>query len=70
MKCRICGQEDLFSAVTQQPACSICVLTFGLRTPVQQADLDKVRAALSLEDGAYLEIDRGKAAAMLLGRDI
>ena len=37
---------DLFTEVTQTPACSICVVTFGLPTPVQQSAIDRVREAL------------------------
>lgn len=69
MKCGICGTEgDLFSAVTRQPACSICVLTFQLRTPVVRTDVLAIRKELGLEPGHCLEIDRAKAAALLLGR--
>lgn len=68
--CGICGQEDLFSAVTRQPACSICVLIFGLRTPVTTVSIDALRARLGLSTGSYLAIDHAKAAAVLLGREV
>ncbi len=68
MKCGICGNDDLFSAVTQSPACAVCVIALGLRTPVRQADVDTVRQALGLADGQYRESDPGAEAADIVGR--
>ena len=70
MTCQICGEEDLFSAVAQQPACAICVYAFGLWTPIRPSQIETVRAALGLDEGQYLEIDRAKAAAIILGREV
>lgn len=57
MKCAICGAEDLFSAVARQPACSICVLTFALRTPIKMEQVELIRSRLGLEPGSYLTIE-------------
>lgn len=69
MNCKICNaDDDLFSAVTQEPACSICVLRFGLRTPVQQSQVVAVREQLGLEEGEFLRQDRGALAGAFLRR--
>lgn len=69
MKCGICGKEDLFSAVTQQPACSLCVVGFGLRTPVTQQAVDHIRQVLGLKPGEYRPVDQRAEASTILGRN-
>lgn len=71
MNCKICGckqDDDLLLAVTQELACSTCVLAFDLWTPVRQVQIDAVRKRLGLKGGEYHSYDRGAAAAAILGR--
>lgn len=70
MECRICAKEDLFSAVTDDGLCSICTMKFfGGGKPSGDA-IEKVRAALGLSDGEFLELDHGAEAARILGRSV
>lgn len=72
MKCAICGtslEDDLFSAVTQEPVCSICKIKFIGGLPTSQALIAKARALLGLKDGEYLVQDNGAEAARILGRN-
>ena len=68
MKCEICGRtDDLFSHVAQERACSLCVVGFGMKTPVTTADVARVRAALGIKADEYREVSPGAEAATLLG---
>ena len=71
MKCEICGtpsEEDLFSAVTQEPVCSICKLNYIGGLPITKERIAQARKALGLKDGEYLQHDRGEEARRILGR--
>ncbi len=70
-KCEVCGKpkgDDLFSAVTGEPVCSICKLKYIGGLPTSQARIATVRKALDLAEGEYLEQDNGKEAGRILGR--
>lgn len=72
MKCGICGTDlgdDLFSAVTGEKVCSICKVGFIGGLPTTDERINQVRDKLGLQDGEYLDIDRGDAARAILGRD-
>ena len=69
-RCAICGtdlSQDLFASVMPSPACCVCTVKYvgGRDTPERIA---AVRAAMGLQDGAYLVQDNGKEAARILGR--
>jgi hypothetical protein len=69
--CAICGtpsKDDLFSAVTQEPVCSLCKINYIGGLPTSAERIKTVRDALNLKDGEYLVQDRGAEAARLLGR--
>lgn len=69
MSCQICGKTgDLFAEVTGEAACSICVLRFGLATPVSPAAIATVREALKLKNGDFLVQDHASLASQFLGR--
>ncbi len=71
MKCAICGKpqkDDLFSYVTQQPACSICVIKCGLSSPISQASIKAARDKLGLQEDEYLKQDHGEEARAILNR--
>ncbi len=72
MNCQICGGksiDDLFSYVTQEPACSACVLSFpGLSSPITSLAIAKVRSKLGLTDGEFYKQDHAGVAAAILGR--
>ena len=43
-QCEICGeQDDLFSAVTEEPVCSICAIKYKVRFPVSTADIERIK---------------------------
>lgn len=70
-RCKICGKpqgDDLFSAVTQEPVCSICKMKYigGLPTTAERIDL--ARRSLGLKEGEFLQQDNGEEARKLLGR--
>lgn len=70
-KCGICGtpsKDDLFSAVTQEPVCSLCKINYIGGLPTTPERVSKARTALGLADGDYLKQDRGAEAARILGR--
>jgi len=70
-QCGICGtpsKDDLFSAVTGEPVCSLCKINFIGGLPTTPERINKARAALGLADGEYLVQDRGAEAARILGR--
>lgn len=59
MSCQVCGAaDDPFSAATQEPACSICVIRFGLG-PISSAAITVLRERLGLAEGEYFQRDRG-----------
>ena len=69
--CAICAtpqKSDLFAAVTGEPVCSICKLSYigGLPSTPQRIAL--ARQMLGLKDGEFLEHDRGKEARRILNR--
>ena len=71
MHCEICGKpqnDDLFSAVTGEPVCSICKLKFIGGLPTTQAIISATRDRLGLAPGEYLEIDHRAEAGKILGR--
>ena len=69
MACQICNKkDDLFAEVTQEPACSICVLRFNLGSPISRDSIRAIRSSLGLEEGMFLEQDHGALAREMLGR--
>ena len=71
-KCRICGtnlSDDLFSAVTGEIVCSICVTKFIGGLPTTEAAVAAARIRLDLEPGEYLNQDNGAEARVILGRE-
>ncbi len=72
-KCEICGkpqQDDLFSAVTQEPVCSICKIKFIGGLPTTPNRIQAARELLGLSEGEYLVQNHGREAARILGRDV
>ena len=70
-KCGICGtpsKDDLFSAVTREPVCSLCKINYIGGLPTTPEMVKKARERLGLADGEYLAQDRGAEAARILGR--
>ena len=70
-RCEICGtpkEADLFSAVTQEPVCSICKVKYIGGLPTTSDRIATVRKALGLKDGEFLQQDRGDEARKILGR--
>lgn len=70
-QCGICGtpaKDDLFSAVTGEPVCSLCKINYIGGLPTSAERIKTVRAVLNLKDGEYLLQDRGAEAARILGR--
>lgn len=71
MKCAICGKpssDDLFSFVTQEPGCSVCVIKYLGASPITPELIRKVRDSLGLKDGEYLQQNHGEEARKILGR--
>lgn len=71
--CAICGLpsgDDLFSAVTREPVCSICKINFIGGLPTSPERIKIVRLFLKLKDGEYLKQDREAEASRILGRRI
>ena len=69
--CAICDTKlsnDLFSAVTGEPVCSICKHNYIGGLPTTEGLIIKARARLDLKDGEYLEMDRAAEARRMLGR--
>ena len=71
MMCEICGkptEDDLFSAVTGEPVCSICQVKFigGLKATPER--IEEVRMGLGLEEGEYLSQNNAEEARRILGR--
>ncbi len=70
--CAICGTklaDDLFSAVTQEPVCSICKHNHIGGLPTTPERIAKARERLGLADGEMLQQDRAAEARRMLGRD-
>ena len=70
MNCQICNKpnaNDLFSAVTGEPVCSICKLRLVGGLPSTPERIKSVRDHLGLKDGEYLQYDHGKVASEILG---
>jgi hypothetical protein len=70
-RCEICGQpkeDDLFSAVTGEPVCSICKLKFIGGLPTTPDLISKARDRLNLREGEYLKQDNPEEARRILGR--
>jgi len=70
-RCEICGKpsdDDLFSAVTGEPVCSICKIKFIGGLPTSADRISQARKRLGLEPGKYLEQDAGEEARKILGR--
>ncbi len=70
-KCEICGEpqkNDLFSAVTDEPVCSICKMKFIGGLPTTTERISEARAMLNLVDGEYLKQDNPAEARKILGR--
>ena len=71
MKCEICGQpkeNDLYSAVTGEPVCSICRIKFVRGFASMAEKIKDARKRLGLKDGEYLKQDHSKEASRILGR--
>ncbi len=67
-KCKVCGKEDLFSAVTGEGVCSICTMKFFGGGQATANRIKVVRSQLNLCDDEYLQQDHGAEAAHILGR--
>lgn len=70
-KCQICGEpkaNDLFSAVTNEPVCSICKLKFIGGLPTTRDRINTARAKLGLNDGEFLTQDNPGEARKILDR--
>lgn len=71
MGCQICGQDsqqDLFSAVTGEPVCSICKIKYIGGLPTAAWNIAEARKKLGLKDGEYLKQDNSAEAKRILGR--
>lgn len=69
--CKICNEpsgNDLFSAVTGEPVCSLCKIRFIGGLPTTQERIDAARTRLNLAPGTFLQRDRGAEARRILGR--
>lgn len=69
--CAICGtklSDDLFSAVTQEPVCSVCKLKFIGGLPTSQERIQSARDRLGLKAGEMLIQDNPAEASRILGR--
>ena len=70
-KCEICGKpqdDDLFSAVTREPVCSICKVKWIEGLPTTPDRIKAAREKLGLKDGEFLKQDNAEEAARMLGR--
>lgn len=71
MKCKICGKpqgDDLFSAVTQEPVCSICKVKWIGGMPTTKERIAQVREKLGFKEGEFLKQDNATEARRILGR--
>jgi recombinational DNA repair protein (RecF pathway) len=72
MRCEICGTDlsrDLFSVVTGERVCSICILKFIGGLPPTQDRINVARVVLGLAKGEYYQQDNGKEAGRILRRE-
>lgn len=70
-KCEICGKpskDDLFSAVTSEPVCSICKVKFIGGLPTTPERIKDARGRLGLAASEYLNQDNTDEARKILGR--
>ncbi len=68
MNCQICGNKDLFSAVTFEGVCAVCKMKFIGGLTATTTRIKEIRQALGLKDGEYLKQNIGEEAARILGR--
>lgn len=69
--CAICGTpsgNDLFSAVTQEPVCSICKVRFIGGLPTTRERIAAARDKLLLKPGEFLKQDSGEESRKILGK--
>lgn len=69
--CEICGTpsgDDLFSAVTQEPVCSICKLKWIGQLPTTSERIAAAREQLGLKQGEFLSQDNPAEASKMLRR--
>ena len=69
--CKICNEpseNDLFSAVTGEPVCSLCKLQYIGGLPTTEQRINDARVRLGLEPGQFLIRDRLAEAIKILGR--
>lgn len=69
--CAICNtpqKSDLFAAVTGEPVCSICKISYIGGLPSTPDRIALVRQMLGLKDGEFLKHDRGAEARRILDR--
>ena len=69
--CKICGQklgDDLFSAVTQAPLCSVCTVKHMRGLPSTPERIQAARESLGLKEGEFLKQDNAGEARRILGR--
>lgn len=70
-RCELCGKpqkDDLFSAVANEPVCSICKLRFIGGLPTTPERIEAARKCLGLAEGEYLAQNNVAEAARILGR--
>lgn len=70
-RCGICGKpktDDLFSAVADEPVCSICKLKFIGGLPTTKERIEAARKRFGLGEGEYLVQDNTAEAERILGR--
>lgn len=69
--CGICGArlgDDLFSAVTREPVCSICKVKYIGGLPTSSERVQAARDRLGLKAGEVLSQDNAEEAKRILGR--
>jgi hypothetical protein len=69
-RCAVCGDDlgkDLFASVTGEKCCCICKVKYIGGLPTSDERIAQARGRLGLGDGEYLQHDRGKEAAAILG---
>jgi uncharacterized Zn finger protein (UPF0148 family) len=66
--CKVCGNEDLYSAVTGDGVCAICTMKFFGGIKPNQQSIASVRAKLGVADGEFFKQDCGAEARRILGR--
>ena len=71
MNCEICGtpkKDDLFSAVTGEPVCSICKLKYIGGLPTTPQAIAAARTALGLTEGEFVQHNPREEARKILKR--